>query len=116
MFFVKGLSFEMFSRRHRLALDTEHAQNSLLEQAKDNVETADTAQQQLKNHAPGTGIHIEGKQSAGQLRTPWHKRGDVAPPENTISRYKCNNWTPTRGLDAGMRDYRCLRDEENGAP
>ena len=77
----------MFSLRHRLGLDTEHTQNSLLEQAKDNVETADTAQQQLENHAPGTRVHVEGKQRrTEQLLTPYHKRGNVPLSENTIMR------------------------------
>jgi hypothetical protein len=70
VFIVKnGLAERLICNQRLLASDAQQSKDLLFEHAKDNVKAADAAQQDLKNHAPRTGVNIKSKNKPGQQWT-----------------------------------------------
>jgi hypothetical protein len=61
-----GLDERLIGNRRLLGSNAKQAENLLFEQAEDNIKTADTAEQDLENHAPRTGVNIKGKNKPSQ--------------------------------------------------
>ena len=61
VFVGKRLDKRGSSRRGGVSLDAEHPQNLLLEKTEDDINSADAAEQKLKDHAAGARVNVKGE-------------------------------------------------------